>query len=412
MRSCLILVLLLLACLLCMAGCIDTGSSFPDGLLPDTTSTNKPFINQDDTNHTLNQGMQHEPCIRKITDMKGRIVEIPENPSRVAVFSGPLAQIPYILGIEDSIIATTPAVQQSYLLRSLDPRLSSLPTPRGATGEIDLECLTLLNPDLVIAPPLDGQLIEKRTAIPVVMVSNTPGDSMIQIKEQILFLGDIFNRREKARAYCEQLDEMNAFLLSHSCMIPFEERKLVFCGYDASHLMTYGNDTFLDERISLAGGINAGRSLGSTGENQKSSFSEKVTPPQSEVTLEQVIAWDPDVIIIDTGSPDELYRDPRWRSITAVRDHQVYLQPYGIFKWSRQNAESGLFYPLWLAKILYPDYYGDVSIELVISGFYRDFFSYHLTRQEIDTILGGGYQYMSSRETGSDIDSGTPYRYC
>jgi iron complex transport system substrate-binding protein len=194
---------------------------------------------------------------------------------------------------------------------------------------------------------------------------------------------------------------MNSYLQIRSSEIPQSARKRVFCGYDASHMMTYGNDTFLEERITLAGGINVAGSLGSSTCDSSSCVPDKVTPPQSEVSLEQVIAWNPDVIIIDTGSPEELYRDSRWASIKAVRDHQVFIQPFGIFKWSRQNAESALFYPLWLAKTLYPDQFADLFLENSIRDFYRDFFHYQLSDYQVNEIMSGSYSQYS-RENGDE----------
>ena len=395
-----VLLIFLILGLIMITGCVNQISSGN----PDNNTNLQDLIYQ--SGKTENPHII-PPETKTIKDMKGRIVQIPAEPSRVAIFSGPLAQIPYILGAEDSIIATTPAVQKSPLLRQIDPRLSSLPTPRGVTGEIDFETLSLLNPDMVIAPPLDGQLVVKRTSLPVVMVANSPGDSMTQIKEQMKFLGDVFNKTDQADAYCSYLDKMNAYLLQRSSEIPQSARKKVFCGYDASHLMTYGNDTFLQERITLAGGINVAGSLGSSSCDSSSCVPDKVTPPQSEVTLEQVIAWNPDVIIIDTGSPAELYRDSRWASVKAVRDHQVFVQPFGIFKWSRQNAESALFYPLWLAKTLYPDQFADYILEKSIRDFYRDFFHYPLSDYQMGEIMSGSYsQYSEVDQNSANIIKG------
>lgn len=377
-----------------------TGCTNPDFQDPGNNSS----LNQTDMQTGAQLLPSHPEQEKIITDMKGRAVTIPVSPSRVAVFSGPLAQIPYIIGVQDTIIATTPAVQKSPVLRMIDSRLSTLPTPRGASGEIDFESLSLLNPDLVIAPPLDGQMIQKKTSIPVVMVVNSPGDSMTQIKEQVRFLGEIFNHTAPAEKYCSLLDQMNSLLRSRLADISVSERKKVFCGYDASHMMTYGNDTFLQERIALAGGINSASSLG-VALNSSSGIPDKVTPAQSEVSLEQVIAWNPDVIIIDTGSPQDLYNDSRWASIRAVREHQVYIQPYGIFKWSRQNAESALFYPLWLAKILYPDRLSEISLEEHIFDFFQNFFSYSLSEEQIKAILAGSFSQQADEMINQPVHS-------
>lgn len=324
---------------------------------------------------------------RTITDMSGNLVTIPYDPRRVAVFSGPVAQIPYILGVQNRIIATTPAMKQSALLRQIDPRIETLTDVRGATGEVDYELLKVAGADMVLCPPLDSQLIRKRTTIPAVVVTSTQGDSFDQIVQQIRFIGDIFNRTDEVKRYEEFLHETNRLVSDRTRSIPTDDRLRVFCGYDPTHMMTYGNDTFLEERISIAGCRNAAL-LGSSGGSGG-----KITPSQSEVTLELILAWNPDVIIIDSGSPDDIYHDKRWAPINAVKNHRVYLQPQGIFKWSRPNAESAVFYPVWLAKTVYPDRFSDIQISDLLIRYFREFFRYELTDDQVTAVLNGSYGY-------------------
>ena len=48
------------------------------------------------------------------------------------------------------------------------------------------------------------------------------------------------------------------------------------------------------------------------------------------VDVEQVVAWDPDVILLgnfDAAMPEDVYRSPAWRSLSAVRSRRVYKVP-------------------------------------------------------------------------------------
>ncbi|PWR72538.1 ABC transporter substrate-binding protein [Methanospirillum lacunae] len=326
---------------------------------------------------------------RNITDMSGTVVQIPACPQKVALFSGPIAQIPYILGVSDRIAATTPGMKQSLLLQEIDPSLLNLTDVRGATGEVDYEILTITGVDMVLCPPLDGQLIKKRAKIPVVVIKNTQGDSFKQIVDQVKFIGLVFNQTDKAEQYETFIHRINDFVSTRVASIPDDTRLKVFCGYDTSHMMTYGNDTFLQERLNVAGCKNAAIL------ESPNNTVEKITPSQSEVTMEQILAWNPDVIIIDSGSPDEIYSDKRWAPINAVRNHRVYVQPQGIFKWSRPNAESAVFYSMWLAKTVYPDRFSDVNLSDILREYFKEFFNYSLNDLQIEKILRGSYSSNS-----------------
>jgi iron complex transport system substrate-binding protein len=366
-----ILVVLVLTILILTPGCVNH-SDPANKLSPGNNQTWK--VSDDNTS------------VRILTDMSGLQVKIPRDPQRVAVFSGPITQIPYILGVQNRIVATTPAMKQSPLIGQIDPAIKNLSDIRGATGEVDYEILKIIGADLVICPPLDGQLIRKRTSIPVVVVTTTQGDSFEQIVNQIRFVGTVFNRTEEPERYEEFLGSMNRLVSERTRSIPDENRMRVFCGYDPTHLITYGNDTFLQERITLAGCRNA-----ATLNQAEGSGAGKITPSQSEVTLEQVLAWNPDVIIIDSGSPDEIYRDARWAPVSAVKNHRVYRQPQGIFKWSRPNAESAVFYPVWLAKTVYPEKFSDIDLTELMKRYFTEFFQYHLTDDQVSAILNGSY---------------------
>ena len=73
--------------------------------------------------------------------------------------------------------------------------------------------------------------------------------------------------------------------------------------------------------------------------------------------MEQVAAWNPDVIIVGTA-PNQQNRqaildDPRWREIKAVREGKVFVNPSGAYLWDRHSAEAAL-QVLWAAKLLHP----------------------------------------------------------
>ncbi len=79
----------------------------------------------------------------------------------------------------------------------------------------------------------------------------------------------------------------------------------------------------MQERIEIAGCLNAAQSVTTIG--QRTGLHSGL----GEVSMEQVLDWNPDILVINHGTPDEVYADPRWQQIQAVANRQVYPQRPG-----------------------------------------------------------------------------------
>jgi iron complex transport system substrate-binding protein len=108
------------------------------------------------------------------------------------------------------------------------------------------------------------------------------------------------------------------------------------------------------------------------------------------VSVEQVLLWNPDVIVtIDRDFAANVRSDPVWAQVAAVRAGQVHLSPKMPFGWvdfpPSVNRLIGLW---WLAKILYPEQFPED-----ISALTRDFYTrfYHVTPSDaqIEHVLAG-----------------------
>lgn len=320
---------------------------------------------------------------RSIIDMTGRRVEVPEPLKRVALLGGPTGQMAYVLGARDQLCAVTSSLKGSELVRALDPTIVKLPGPRSTSGQINVEQLLLSDPQLVVAGNLDGSIVEKKTKIPVVYTESSMAPGVL--KKEVRFYARVFNKEARGEKFIAYLDKVVALIESRTKSIPAEKRKKVFNGYGPSHLVTLGGDTFMHERIAIAGCVDAAASISTSG------VKEGLHSGLSEMSMERVLGWDPDVLVIDAGKPEDLYNDPRWKNVKAVRNRQVYKQPIGIFIWDRPTAEAGVLYPLWLAKMAYPDLFRDVDLNREIKDFYRETMSFKLTDEQANAILTGAY---------------------
>jgi iron complex transport system substrate-binding protein len=337
------------------------------------------------------------PKTRVITDMRGRKIEVPVPLTKVALFGGPTGQIAYILGASDRLCAVSKALKASEMLRLIDPSIRKLPGPRGASGNINIEELLLSGPQLVIAGDLDGSIVEKKTRIPVAYLESGMKRGFELLKEEIRFYGTVFQEDARAERYIGYLEKTVAFLRSRTADIPREGRKVVYNGYGPNRLVTLGGDSFMNERIETAGCRNAAEAI-LTGSKKEGLHVGLV-----EVSMEQVLVWNPDIMVIEFGDPGDLSREGAWQAVKAVRQRRIYREPIGIFIWSRPTAESAALHPLWLAKTAYPERFRDLDLRREVKKFYRETMSFELTDDQADKVVDAEFDVKFGplqRETG------------
>jgi iron complex transport system substrate-binding protein len=207
------------------------------------------------------------------------------------------------------------------------------------------------------------------------------------LKDEIRFYASVFDKQARGENYIAYLDKTLAFVKSRTADIPQTERKKIFNGYGPKHLVTLGGDTFMHERLATAGCIDATAAISTTGKQ------EGLHSGLSEMSMEKVLGWDPDIMVIDTGTPEEIYNDPRWKNVTAIRNRQVYKQPIGVFIWDRPTAEAAVLHPLWLAKTAYPERFADVDLVSEVKNFYRETMKFELNDAQARAVLNGDYSF-------------------
>jgi iron complex transport system substrate-binding protein len=322
---------------------------------------------------------------RVITDMKGRKIEVPDPLTRVALFGGPTGQIVYILGARNRLCAVSKALKASEMLHLMDPSIRELPAPRGASGNINMEELLLSDPQLVIAGDLDASIVEKKTRIPVAYLESSMKRGFELLKEEMRFYGKVFQEGPRAERYIAYLEETVAFLDRRTRDLSREKRKVVYNGYSPNRLVTLGGDSFMNERIETAGCLNAAEPV-STGAKKEGLHVGLV-----EVSMEQVLVWNPDIMVIDFGEPEQLFEAPRWTTIRAVDTRRIFKEPIGIFIWNRPTAESAVLHPLWLAKLAYPERFRDLDLRKEVKRFYKEMVGFDLTDDRADAVVRADY---------------------
>ena len=186
------------------------------------------------------------------------------------------------------------------------------------------------------------------------------------------------DRSEKAQ---KKSNEIYAMIKGRISKLTNEEKKRVFFlfQYNDSTMMTSGKNFFGQWWADASGCLNV---------------AEELSKDNSVATnLEQVYAWNPDMIFITnftTALPKDLYENTvgtyDWSEVKAVKDKEVYKLPLGMYRTYTPGIDTPITL-LWFAKTVYPDMFNDIDLVKETRAYYQDIFGISLSDEQIKSIF-------------------------
>lgn len=306
-----------------------------------------------------------------VTDMGGTEVTVPVEPTLYADAWYAHNEVSIMLKNAEGLVAThcTPAGQpwMFYCNENINNALQTF------GDDFNYEELVALNPQVVFDSKEDMREKLNDVNIPLVNCTFATYEDM---EKSITLTAQVFGGDAPAIAeqYNAELEQVVADAKAITDSIADEDRPSVMHGGSVYTFNLDGTGTIIDTWINAAGGKNAVDT--STAGNAQASFS-----------LEQIIAWNPDIII--TAKPeevDEILNDPDWASISAVQNQRVYVNPKGIFGWDRYGVEE-LLQVQWACQTIQPDLFPETDMTEAVKNFYSTYLHYDLTDEEAALIL-------------------------
>ena len=320
---------------------------------------------------------------KNITDMIGRAIEIPNSLNKVVATSPPMTTVVYMIAPEKLTALNFVWTDDEKVY--VPSKYHGLPNIGGWYGTQDgsYEEFIASEPDIVIESIDEGgdgdlSTVNERQSkfgkIPVVAVNDTT--SVEKVDSSISFIGEVIGAQDNAKKLTDfndkYLDEV------HKKSSQISDKKNVYYAEGNDGLKTNPSGSVHGQLIDLVGGNNVANSL-----------SQGNTSSGVQVSIEQVISWNPDVII--TTDPDfyaKVYNDSNWQSINAVKNHEVYLSPQSPFKWFDRPVGANMIIGVpWTAKVIYPDQYKDIDMVGATKEFYSNFYHYDLSDNQAKQIL-------------------------
>ena len=323
---------------------------------------------------------------REITDMAGRKVTVPTAENIKSVFSaGPVAAIFLYMVAPDKLLGWNYELNDVEKSIILD-KYQDLPN-FGMGDAVNYEAVIAANPTIAInsgkindAMVSDCDALSESLGIPVVAVDNELNNSA----EAFRFMGELLgveDHAEELAQYAEQVfTDINA--LSD---IPEEKKVSVYFGNGEDSLETAPRGSQHAQILDAINAVNvADLELGDGSRVQ--------------ISAEQLLAWDPDVIVVNgepkadksgSSAAEDILSNPDYASLKAVQDQKVYGTPNAPFSWvDRPAGPNRLIGMRWFSALIYPEYIKcDINEE--IHKFFDLFYHVDLSDEQLENVLKG-----------------------
>jgi iron complex transport system substrate-binding protein len=332
-------------------------------------------------------GSDSDAATVTVTDATGNRLTLARQPQRIACLYAFCGHVVTMLGRAEDMVAIVNGLKKDLLLHQLVPGIKDLPVPSKG-GIINIEALMKTGADIVFLKPETAGItaeIKKleRFNLPYFVAGYHSMEEQMGIIENI---GKAIGCPEKALAYTRYYRQMIRRVTDRTAHIPPERRVRLYHSVNEPG-RTDAPGTIEADWTTACGVTNV--SLGSAlhGKGNK-----------NFAGIEQIILWDPEVIIVNEEGVDQwIMTAKKWSAIQAVRNSRVFAIPVGISRWGHPGGLETPLAILWTAKKVYPDLFQDIDLKKEVIAFYKTFFDLNLDEDLLEKILGNtGMRQTSS----------------
>ncbi len=320
---------------------------------------------------------------REITDMAGRTVVVPDEIETVFSSSTVTAIFMYTLA-PDKLLGW------NYELNELEKSIileeyHDLPN-FGMGDSINYEAVIAADPTIAVNVGTindkmisDCDKLSKSLGVPVVAVDGDLSASA----EAYRFMGELLGEEEQAEklaAYAEK-----TFADIEKMEVPEDKKVRIYYGNGEDSLETAPAGSAHGQIIDMVNAVNVADL--EMGEGSR-----------VQISAEQLLAWDPDVIVVN-GEPkadtsgasaaEAILANPDYASLKAVQDQQVYGTPNTPFSWmDRPMGPNRIVGIRWLSGLIYPEYL-NYNVDEEVKEFFDLFYHVQLTDEKLENIYSG-----------------------
>ncbi|PAD77638.1 ABC transporter substrate-binding protein [Paenibacillus campinasensis] len=268
-----------------------------------------------------------------VTDATGTEITFEQAPAKIVSLSPSETEKLFALGLDEEIVGVT----------DYDDYPEAATTkPRMGGFQVNEEALIAAGPDVVFSATMNAETAEQLRGLGITVYVNNP-KTIEDVMESILLLGQITDRQAEAGQVVEQMKQELASVTEAVQSLSEEEKKKVYVEFSPG--WTVGKGEFMDEMITLAGGINVAG-------DQEGWF---------EISEENIIAANPDVILYSANVVDEssqktldvmIKERSGWDQIEAIKNDRIVGLDDNLLSRPGPRVTQGL---IEVAKAIYPE---------------------------------------------------------
>jgi iron complex transport system substrate-binding protein len=311
-----------------------------------------------------------------VTDQRGRTIVLAGPATRIVTIPMPAASMVVALdGGTDHLVGMNSASATALvggILGDFYPAAKTIASDVSGSDFIpNVESIVALHPDVVIQWGDRGDAYTaplEQAGIPVVGLTYGTQDDL---EQWVRIIGTVLGKKDRADQLIADFHQGLTDMKSLVAGAP-DKPGILYLNQSSAGYKANGTGTYNDFAINLVGGRNVAAELKGT-----------VT-----TSIEQILAWNPDIVLLsnfDTTMPQDLYDNPLWQDVAAVKNKRVYRMPLGGYRWDPPSQESALSW-LWLAQVAHPDLkVGPIRPQIVST--YQFLYGKTPTAAQMDSIL-------------------------
>ncbi|MCM3699881.1 ABC transporter substrate-binding protein [Paenibacillus macerans] len=214
--------------------------------------------------------------------------------------------------------------------------------PRMGGSQVNVEAVVAAQPDLIVAASMiDEQTVKSLTDLGYKVFLSDP-KTMSDVMEHIKTIGEITNHQAQAEEVVGQMQQELSQVTEAVKSLMEDQKKKVYIEFSPG--WTVGKGEFMDEMITLAGGVNVASDV----------------QGWSEINEENIIKANPDVILYAKSVVDKNNRTladvikgrAGWDQITAIKEDRVVGLDDNLLSRPGPRVTQGL---TQVAKAIYPE---------------------------------------------------------
>lgn len=327
-----------------------------------------------------------------VVDHAGNQVEVPNKIERVVIDQIPILStyMAYFKGSAPHIVGYSGSFKETIsetALKNIAPELLESSDTVYAQSDLNIEEIIKLKPDVIFynANNKEHAQILASSGIPSIgfatVGADSPADPIERYKQWLMLLEEVFGEKGKMDGFIEAGDKIVIDVKNRIENIPEDKRPssmILFKLIDGVPQVS-GKGVFGDYWLQHLGVKNVAE--------EAKGF--------AQVSFEQIYKWNPQILFINGPGLLKLNRQDvienkvegiDFSTIQAVKDERVYNTTLGMWNWFTPNPDAPLVLA-WLACNTYPEEFSDYPLETVIRDYYKNFYGYEITDEEMEGML-------------------------